>query len=92
MAELLVDVKLVAEVSFTLPGHDGFTPISSPDWETFLADPFAASLPPFAPPLPPELQTVLVTRVGPGSAATTPGWALRPAVYCASLSALTSRC
>jgi hypothetical protein len=34
------------EVSFTLPGHDGFIRLSNPAWETFLTDPFAPGLPP----------------------------------------------
>jgi hypothetical protein len=57
------------EVSFTLPGHKGFTPISNPTWEPFLTDPFAASLPPLAPPLSPDLHAFLTGRVGPGTAA-----------------------
>lgn len=57
------------EVSFTLPGHGGFTLISDPDWETFLADPFAGNLPPFSPQLSPELQALLAGRLGPGTAA-----------------------
>ncbi len=57
------------EVSFTLPGHEGFMPISNPAWEPFLTDPFAASLPPFAPPLAAELHAFLTGRVGSGTAA-----------------------
>jgi endonuclease YncB( thermonuclease family) len=57
------------EVSFTLPGRDGFIRLSNPAWETFLSDPFASGLPPFASPLAPELHAFLATRVGPGAAA-----------------------
>jgi hypothetical protein len=57
------------EVSFTLPGHEGFIGLSNPAWETFLTDPFAAGLPPFDPPLSAELQTFLTGRVGQGAAA-----------------------
>ena len=57
------------EVSFTLPGHKGFIPISNPAWEPFLTDPFAASLPQFAPQLSAELQAFLTGRLGPGAAA-----------------------
>jgi hypothetical protein len=34
------------EVSFTLPGHEGFIRLTNPAWEAFLTDPFAISLPP----------------------------------------------
>jgi endonuclease YncB( thermonuclease family) len=57
------------EVSFTLPGHEGFIPIANPAWEPFLADPFAANLPPFSPPLSLELQAFLAAQLGPGTAA-----------------------
>jgi endonuclease YncB( thermonuclease family) len=57
------------EVSFTLPGRGGFTAISDPDWGPFLADPFAGNLPPFSPPLSPELQAFLAGRLGSGTAA-----------------------
>ena len=57
------------EVSFTLPGRDGFIRLSNPAWETFLSDPFAAALPPVAPPLSAELQAFLTTKVGQGAAA-----------------------
>ncbi|HEY5986685.1 MAG TPA: hypothetical protein VIV12_09945 [Streptosporangiaceae bacterium] len=56
------------EVSFTLPGHNGFIRLSDPAWETFLTDPFAAS-PPFDPPLTAELRAFLAGRLGPGVAA-----------------------
>lgn len=57
------------EVSFTLPGHDGFIRLSNPAWETFLTDPFVPALPAFAPPLSAELRAFLTTNVGPGAAA-----------------------
>jgi endonuclease YncB( thermonuclease family) len=57
------------EVSFTLPGRDGFIRLSNPAWETFLSDPFAAALPPFDPPLSSELQAFVTTNVGQGAAA-----------------------
>lgn len=59
------------EVSFTLPGGDPrrFVPIGNPAWAAVLADPFAAALPPFDPPLDPALQAHLAGRVGPGTAA-----------------------
>jgi endonuclease YncB( thermonuclease family) len=56
------------EVSFTLPGRKGFIRLSDPAWEAFLTDPFAAALPSFNPPLSPELQGFLTTRVGQGAA------------------------
>jgi hypothetical protein len=56
------------EVSFTLPGRNGFIRLSDPAWEALLANPSAAALPPFDPPLSPELQDFLTTRVGQGAA------------------------
>jgi endonuclease YncB( thermonuclease family) len=59
------------EVSFTLPGGDPrrFVPLTGEAWEAALADPFAAHLPAFDPPLDPALQAHLAARVGPGTAA-----------------------
>jgi endonuclease YncB( thermonuclease family) len=47
------------EVSFTLPGTDKFTAIGSPEWERFLADPFAGG-----PGYPPGLRAHLERRAG----------------------------
>jgi endonuclease YncB( thermonuclease family) len=54
------------EVSFTLPGSSQFRSISDPAWEVFLADPFAAGLPPLN--LDPALRADLQTRLGLGAA------------------------
>jgi endonuclease YncB( thermonuclease family) len=54
------------EVSFTLPGTSTFGKIDSPAWESFLADPFSATLPALI--LEPALQADLVRRAGPGAA------------------------
>jgi hypothetical protein len=56
------------EISFTLPGSEAFVELSKPEWATFLADPFAATLPPFDPPLEDDLRDHLRARVGPGTA------------------------
>ena len=55
------------EVSFTLPGSNQFRSISDPAWEVFLADPFAAGLPPIN--LDAALRANLQARLGPGAAA-----------------------
>ena len=57
------------EVSFNLPKTTRFLGLDDPAWETFLADPFAASLPPFSAPLSAGLRAWLRARVGPGTAA-----------------------
>jgi endonuclease YncB( thermonuclease family) len=59
------------EVSFTLPGGDPlrFVPLTNQAWQAPLADPFAASLPPFDPPIDAALQAHLAGRVGQGTAA-----------------------
>jgi hypothetical protein len=59
------------EVSFTLPGGDPrrFVPLKDDAWEPVLADPFAAELPAFDPPIDADLQAHLTGRVGPGTAA-----------------------
>ena len=54
------------EVSFTLPGSNQFRSISDPAWEVFLADPFAAGLPPIN--LDATLRANLQARLGPGAA------------------------
>ena len=54
------------EVSFTLPGSNQFRSISDPAWEVFLADPFAAGLPPIN--LDAALRANLQARLGPGAA------------------------
>lgn len=59
-----------AEVSFQLPLDRPFRRISSPEWERFLADPFARAYPPFQPPLPRPLRDHLrrrLTRQGAGN-------------------------
>jgi hypothetical protein len=56
------------EISFTLPGSDRFVGLGKPEWAAFLADPFAAGLPPFDPPLEVDLRDHLRARVGPGTA------------------------
>jgi len=56
------------EISFTLPGGRSFIRLSDPQWEDFLRDPFAASWPPFEPPLSPALLCHLRACVGPGAA------------------------
>jgi hypothetical protein len=38
------------KISFTLPGQERFVGLSEPEWEEFLADPFADGLAPFDPP------------------------------------------
>ncbi len=56
------------ELALPLPGNDGaFVPINDPVWETFLADPFAAHLPPL--PLEPALRENIVARIGEGCGA-----------------------
>jgi len=58
------------EVSFTLPNQPNtFTSIKSAGWTAFLTDPFAATLPPFVPALPPALVADLKARLGPNCAA-----------------------
>ncbi|MBL1076518.1 hypothetical protein JK358_19150 [Nocardia sp. 2] len=58
------------EVSFSLPANpDAFPSIGSAAWTEFLTDPFAPGLPPFDPPLPPELEADLRARTGPDCAA-----------------------
>jgi endonuclease YncB( thermonuclease family) len=59
------------EVSFTLPGGDPrrFVPLTDQAWTPVLADPFAAGLPAFDPPLDPDLQAHLAGRVGDTTAA-----------------------
>jgi len=54
------------EVSFMLPGSAQFRSIDSMAWETFLADPFAADLPPLE--LDPALRANLTARLGAGAA------------------------
>ena len=56
------------EVSFELPGVKGFPSIGSEQWRTFLADPFAADLPPFDPPLSAALRNHLKRRMKPDGA------------------------
>lgn len=56
------------EISFTLPGSDAFVELGKPEWETFLADPFATTLPAFDPPLEDGLREHLRAHVGPGTA------------------------
>jgi hypothetical protein len=58
-----------AEISFTLPGGTAFVRITDPQWEAFLADPFAPALPQFQPELDPGLVADLRARTGPGTAA-----------------------
>jgi endonuclease YncB( thermonuclease family) len=55
------------EVSFTLPGSNQFLPIDNPAWAAFLADPFAAGLPPLV--LDAGLLADLQPRLGAGVAA-----------------------
>lgn len=59
------------EVSLPLPtgAPDRFVKIGSPEWTAFLADPFAAELPAFDPPLDRGLEAYIAGRVGPGAAA-----------------------
>ncbi len=56
------------EISFTLPGKPTFIGLSDPGWEKFLANPFAADLPPFDPPLSQGLRQHLKASVGKGTA------------------------
>jgi len=56
------------EISFQLPGGTQFIDIKDQRWETFLTDPFAPTLPPFAPPLYKHLIADLKTRAGAGAA------------------------
>src|SRR3990170_4344872 len=53
-----------AEVSFPLPGERAFRKISSPQWQAFLADPFAPAYPRFSPRLPRGLRDHLRRRLG----------------------------
>src|SRR5262249_34361684 len=57
------------EISFQPPANNAFIELKDPRWEAVLADPFAANLPPFNPPLDAGLQAALQARVGPGTAA-----------------------
>jgi endonuclease YncB( thermonuclease family) len=54
------------EVSFTLPDSTQFLSTGNPAWEDFLADPFAAGLPPLQ--LDAGLMANLLPRLGPGAA------------------------
>ena len=56
------------KVSFSLPGEDTFPSIGGERWQTFLAGPFPATLPPFSPVLPSTLRSHLDDAVGPGCA------------------------
>jgi len=58
-----------AEVSFQLPGERAFRKISAPQWQAFLADPFAPAYPPFSPRLPRSLREHLRRRLNAESAA-----------------------
>ena len=57
------------EISFTLPGSSRFVGIAKPEWEAFLADPFAKALPAFKTKLGAGLRAWLKRRVGAGVAA-----------------------
>jgi hypothetical protein len=70
------------EVSFTLPGHEGFTPIANPAWEPFLADPFAASLPPSPRRCPRSCKPSSPDGLALAPRPTTPGWGRRPPARC----------
>jgi hypothetical protein len=55
------------ELALPLPGSEAFVATNHADWEAFLADPFAASLPPL--PLAPALRENLIQRIGKGCGA-----------------------
>jgi len=56
------------EKSIGLPGQGGFTPLSNPEWDRFLRDPFSDDYPPFEPALDEPLVEYLRERVGEGAA------------------------
>ncbi len=57
------------EISFRVPGATNFLELNDAKWGTFLADPFAKSLPKFAGPLPDGLRQSLRGRLRPDAAA-----------------------
>src|SRR5262249_51769338 len=68
------------EVSFTLPNQPNtFTSIKSAGWTAFLTDPFAATLPPFVPALPPALVAALQSPLAPHRGPNHAAHALAPA-------------